>query len=69
FGFKGQLEIVKKHPIKNSVFWMTLSVHPCHGREDDSQNGPGTKKSLKDPLSLGNLNHKPGNFCKDVIRC
>ena len=30
------LEIVKKHPVKNRIFRMTLPVDPCHGREDDS---------------------------------
>ncbi len=49
FGLKGQLEIVKKHPVKNSVFWMTLSVHPCHGREDDSRNRPRNSKKPQRP--------------------
>jgi hypothetical protein len=33
---KEPLEIVKKHPAKHRVFWMTLAVDPCHSREDDS---------------------------------
>jgi hypothetical protein len=34
------LKIMKEHPIKNSVFRMTLAVDPCHGSRDDSKNGP-----------------------------
>jgi len=34
------LEIIEEHPVENRVFRMTLAVDPCHGREDDSQNGP-----------------------------
>jgi hypothetical protein len=60
---KEPLKIIKEHPVKHRVFRMMLPVDPCHGREDDSQNGPGTKKSLKDPISPGNLNHKPDYFC------
>ena len=33
-------EIIEEHPVENRVFRMTLAVDPCHGREDDSQNGP-----------------------------
>jgi len=35
------LEVMKKHPIKNSEFRMTLTVNPCHDNRDDSKNGPG----------------------------
>jgi hypothetical protein len=41
---KEPLEIIKEHPVKRSVFRMTLAVDPCHGREDDSQNGPDCRK-------------------------
>ncbi len=30
------LEIIKEHLVKHCVFWTTLAVDPCHGREDDS---------------------------------
>jgi hypothetical protein len=40
-----RLEIMKKHPVKHCEFRMTLSADPCHGRKDDSQNGPGAKKT------------------------
>jgi hypothetical protein len=44
---KESLEIIKKHPVKHRVFRMSLSVNPCHGREDDSRNGPGSRKKLQ----------------------
>jgi len=40
---KKPLEIIKEHPVKHRVFRMTLAVDPCHGREDDSRNRPGTR--------------------------
>jgi len=46
---KELLEIIKKHPIKNGVFRMTLAVDLCHGREDDSRNGPDCGKRLCSP--------------------
>jgi len=33
---KELLKVMKKHPIKNRVFRMTLAIDSCHGREDDS---------------------------------
>lgn len=44
---KEPLEIIKEHPVKSLMFRMMLTVDPCHGREDDSRNGPGAKISLK----------------------
>jgi hypothetical protein len=52
---KKLLEIVKKHPVKHGVFRMTLAVYPCHGREDDSRNGPGAKKEPQRPDKPGML--------------
>ncbi len=40
---KEPFEIIKEHPVKHRVFRMTLAVDPCHGREDDSRNRPGTR--------------------------
>jgi hypothetical protein len=40
---KKPVEIVIKHPIKHSVFRMTMAIDPCHGRENDSQNGPESR--------------------------
>jgi len=41
---KEPLEIVKEHPIKNRVFRMMLAVDPCHGRGDDSRDGPDCRR-------------------------
>jgi hypothetical protein len=38
------LKIIKEHPIKYCVFRMTLAVDPCRGREDNSWNGPRSRK-------------------------
>jgi hypothetical protein len=66
---KEPLEIIKEHPVKHCVFRMTLAVNPCQGREDDSQNGPGAKKSLKDPILLAYFIDKSAYLNEDVIRC
>jgi hypothetical protein len=50
---KEPLEIIKKHPVKHRVFRMTLAVDPCHGREDDSQNGPRGRKKPRRPDTPG----------------
>jgi len=52
---KEQLEIVKKYPVKHRVLRMTLAVDPCHGREDDSQNGPGRRNEPQRTDSPGKL--------------
>jgi len=49
------VEIIKEHPIKNRVFWMTLAVDPWHSREDDSRNGPGSRKEPQRPDTPGML--------------
>jgi hypothetical protein len=36
-------KVTKKHKIKNRVFWMTLTVNPCHGSRDDSKIVPGRR--------------------------
>jgi hypothetical protein len=66
---KKPLEIIKKQPIKNSVFRMTLAVDPWHSKKDDSRNGPGAKKSTKNPIHLGCFSHRLDCFGRDVIRC
>jgi hypothetical protein len=63
------LKIVKEYPVKHRVFRMTLAIDPCHGREDDSQNGPGAKKSLKNPIHLGCFRYRSDCLSRDVIRC
>jgi len=52
---KEPLEIIKEHPIKNRVFWMTLAVDSWHSREDDSRNGPGSRKEPQRPDTPGVL--------------
>jgi len=42
---------MKEHPIKNTAFWMTLVINPCHGRDRDSGNGP--EQNLPDILPQG----------------
>jgi len=37
---KESIEVMKKHSIENSPFWMTLVIDPCHGRSYTSRNGP-----------------------------
>ena len=44
------LKVMKKHPIKNSKFRMTLTVNPCHGSRDDSKNGPKWRLADIHPL-------------------
>jgi hypothetical protein len=66
---KELLKIIKEHSIENRVFRMTLTVDPCQGSRDDSRNGPGSKKSLKDLIRLGCFNHKSDCLSKDVIGC
>jgi hypothetical protein len=46
---KESLEIIKKHPVKNRKFRMSLAVDPCHGREDDSRNRPRNSKEPQRP--------------------
>jgi len=41
--------------IENRMFWMTLAVDPWHSREDDSQNGPGSRNEPQRPDSPGML--------------
>ncbi len=41
--------------IENRMFWMTLAVDPWHSREDDSQNGPGSRNEPQKPDSPGML--------------
>ncbi len=41
---KKPLEIIKKHTIEYRMFRMTLAVDPWHSTEDDSRNGPGSRK-------------------------
>jgi len=41
---------MKKHPVKNSEFWMTLTVNPCHGSRDDSKIVPGWRLVDIQPL-------------------
>jgi hypothetical protein len=52
---KKPLEIIKKYPIKNSVFRMTLPVDPCHGSRDVSRNRPRNSKELRRPNTPGML--------------
>jgi hypothetical protein len=44
------LKVMKKHPIKNSKFRMTLTVNPCHGSRDDSKIVPGWRLVDIQPL-------------------
>jgi len=54
----------KEHPIENRVFWMTLAVNPCRGKEDGSRNGPVCSKR---PCSLDVPGiHTPSNFMKSA---
>jgi hypothetical protein len=34
------LKIMKKDSVENSPLRMTLTVNPCHGRDEDSKSGP-----------------------------
>jgi hypothetical protein len=52
---KEPLKIIKEHPIEYSMFRMTLAIDPCHGREDDSRNGPGSRKEPQRPNTPGML--------------
>jgi hypothetical protein len=52
---KKPLKIIKKYPIKNSVFRMTLPVDPCHGSRDVSRNRPRNSKELRRPDTPGML--------------
>jgi hypothetical protein len=36
------LEVIKKHSIENTTFRMALTVNPCHGSRDDSENMPNS---------------------------
>jgi len=52
---KEPFKIIKKYPVKERVFRMTLAVDPWHSREDDSQNGPGSRNEPQRPDSPGML--------------
>jgi len=52
---KKPLKIIKKHPVKNRMFRMTLAVDPCHGRGHDSRNGPGGRNKPQRPDTPGML--------------
>ena len=52
---KEPLKIIKEHPIKNSVFRMTLTIDPCHGGRDVARNRPGGRKEPQRPDSHGEV--------------
>jgi hypothetical protein len=58
------LEIMKEYPIKNRMFRMTFVVDPCHGREDDSRNGPDCGKRPCSPDVPGMI--ESANLLKNV---
>ena len=35
------VEIMEKHAVENSTFWMSGAVDSCHGQDRNPRNGPG----------------------------
>ena len=61
---KEPLKIIKEHSIKTRVFRMKLTIAPCHGREDDSRNGPDCRKRPCSPDVPGII--ESANLLKNV---
>jgi len=51
------LKMMKKHPVKNSLLWMTRTVEPGHIGTEESRNAPGTGSA---EVSSDSVKKSPG---------